>query len=305
MGRGVSGTLLTAALAPVLLLGACGGPDAPVAPATRDYTLVLTGDEADLPWNRTLYLASTAAGKPGPYGGVVFIDREVKVPGAPGESWHAISEFRPTAAMKRLFWITEARGVWGAEPRIEIPLAPRTGVRVGGDGETELAFADPAGTARFTVVRSARAGQRWAVWDRGVAGSWRGDKMVIYELPFTWREIAPGTWHVCARQEGRQWTWMELELRPGEIRDVDVEARPLGGGTVLTEDPEDELLLEGIILPSHRTSDLTLRARWTGVPPGKRTLRRRDGSTTEIDVVDGETLLVPPLPKPAPTQPPR
>ncbi|MCG3135029.1 MAG: hypothetical protein HMLKMBBP_02524 [Planctomycetes bacterium] len=296
--RGIAPLLVACAAA------ACDGPSGGAAPvpkaAARDYTFVLTGPDEDLPWNRTLYLGTTEGGNPVPYRGLVFIEREMKWSGEPGSPWHAVSEPKPTPAIRRMFWLTEARGTFGDETRIEIPLARRTGVRPTGNGEVTLTFADPKGSSRFTVVRSSSAGQRWAVWDRGDPSSWRGDKMVISEMPFAWREIAPGTWHVCARQEGLQWTWMELELRPGHVEDIEVELRPFGGGTVLTEDADDELVMDGITLPSHRNSDLTLRARWDGVPPGRQRLRRRDGTVTEIDVVAGQTVLVPPLPKAAP-----
>ena len=54
------------------------------------------------------------------------------------------------------------------------------------------------------------------------------------------------------------------------------------------------LLLGGDLpVPYPRQTDVLIRSRWDGVPPGRHALRRSDGRVVPIDVTDGESIDLP------------
>ena len=296
------GSLIAAA---TLLLAGCDGsaPDAAPAdrPAPRTYFLRLVGDPQSMPWNRTLYLTLGTGERAAPPVPCVFFEDEpgVNLRAIPGDAFLLRSEPETTPAVERMLWMTELRGVLGDAETIDVPLAARAEVVLTGresDGGTDdvLTCFDEESGARLAAVRNSTKELRFAVWD---AKSWRAHWMAAPPRPWTWDESRPGRYVVAAHTEGRHWIALRAELRPGTPVILDVAAQPKGGGTVLCDAAGADLLLGGDLpVPCLRLTEDTLRARWTGVPPGRHAVRYPDGTVVAVEVADGAEVTLPRTP---------
>jgi hypothetical protein len=302
----------------------CGGePDAPhVVPPTvpaaaaataRTYTFRWSGADADLPWNRTLWIWTEAKQKDGtpapPLGAIYFEggDNDIPIEGVPGTTWRAHSEQSPNRAIDRVLWTAQHAGTFGDETSIELALPPRAYLRLTGDestdpGEDTLSVVDEEGGARLVAVRNHLQALRFAIWDASKPPGkedWRVATAAAPPRPWTWNELRPGVpFTIAAKCEGKQWLVRRVVLRAGEPTVFDVAAQPAGGGTLICEDPAAELLLHGDlpIAPVRVVQDF-YRASWTNVPPGRHAIRHPDGSVVPVDVTEGGEVVVPRVPR--------
>jgi hypothetical protein len=283
------------------------GPDThpPAAAQPRRYTFRYEGDDADLPWNRTLWLTLEKRGRPQPVLAAIFVPGEgtdVPVEGVPGTRWAADSEASPNRAIRRAMWTTHGEGVFGDETTIVLPIPPRALVRMSGDeqseaGEDFLTVVDEEGGARLVASRRPVQALRLAVWDASqpeAKQDWRSWTTLAPARPWICNEVRPGVPLVLAAQvAGRQWVAQRVQLKAGEILDIDTAGAPKGGGTVICDDGGAELLLRGNLpVPPLRLSVDSYRVLWRNVPPGRHAIRRTGGATETIEVADGTELTV-------------
>jgi hypothetical protein len=291
------------------VLASCG-PSEPVprAQRSREYVFTWSGDPADLPWNRSLFLLRIEGGKPQPPIGLHFFEGEdeARVEGVPGEKWFVHSEQYPTPQVARLLWTCRAEGVFGEETKIVVPLPRRATLQLTGDegenaGDDEIGVTDRASGARLVAERTRHRGMRMALWDAAAApdkDGWAFGDQLAPPSPWSFRELRPGgRFAVAARRRGRQWLLRDVDLVAGESVVLDVVAQPEGGGTVVADEPRTELLLGGEHpLPPLRLTEDFLRASWEGVPPGRHVARWPGGQTREFEVADGARVVLPKAP---------
>jgi len=216
--------------------------------------------------------------------------------GPPGAPFHVRSEQDPTPAERRMLWMVDVRGTLGAgwagptdEPT-EVVAPPRATVALhapaGTGGPDAVSFHHEASATSATAWRDPRHGYFLAIWDAAGGNAYRD---IAPPRPWTIDDIAPGSYVVGTRTEGRQWTARRVTTGPDAPLAVDAWAAPEGGGRVTCEDPGALLLLDGELpIPAPRiTTALQFRSSWKGVPPGRHAVRYADGREVEIDVRDG------------------
>lgn len=307
--RLLAGLAATAAALAAATCGGCDGrPAATPSAPPRDYVFRWSGDAADLPWNRTLYLLRTVDGRPQMPVGLYFFEgeEEARISASPGERWWVHSEERPTPAVAKLLWTCRAEGAFGDEPTITVAIPPRATLELTGDeaansGDDELAVAHEASGARLAAQRMRHRGLRWSCWDNAAApGSeeWRFSEQLAPPSPWRFRELRPGAALVVAgRRVGRQWVARRVEFRAGETVVLDVAGQPEGGATVIAEEPRTEILLGGDLpLPPLRLTQDFYRAVWEGVPPGEHVARWPDGATSRFQAAAGQKVTLPRTP---------
>jgi hypothetical protein len=295
--------VLAAAAVLLALLPSCDGRQ----PATgegaagtgpeRAYSVRMVGPREDWPWNSTLFLdAASRPAEAGPLPMVFFDDEpEFKVTAREGDAWRIRSELTPTPAMERIFWRVDQRGTFGAGREIDVRLPPRARVVVTGEettsGTDHLTFVDESSSARLVVARDPGRGLRYAVFDER---SWLDHVFQAPPRPWSWNETRPGKFAVAARVAGRQWVAVRAELRDGEELVLDAFGRPEGGGTVVSEDPTAEILLDGDVpIPPLRLAQEHYRSRWEGVPPGRHALRYGKDDVVPFTVEEGREVVIP------------
>lgn len=301
-----------------LVLAQCDGgkprgapPSPPAANAAKPHTYTFTwrGKEADMTWNRALWLTARDGGKASPAVPLIFFEDEelARAEGHPGGEWSVCSEETPNRAMRAVMHMIEVRGTFGdpaADPAaasITIHVPPRALVALTGREDADpgpdiLTAADESG-ARLVARRDVVTGLELGVWDASKPEGKqdpRFGKQQAPTRPWTYGEIREGVPLVlAAKTGGRQWMAVRATLKAGETLTLDVAARPQGGGTVVCDDPCSELLLDGELpIPAARLVLYFLRARWENVPPGRHKLRHGDGRVVDLDVKDGEELKV-------------
>ena len=296
---------LTLALAGALVACDGSGSDEPIPTATLEapaeikaFRFILDGP---LPWNETVYYA-TGDGIDGDeaYSGAILSSGGLFiVRGSEGAPYHIRSEPRPSAAEKRVLWMVEARGVLGdgltdiTAEAIRVEAPPRALIRFeapgGSAGPDSVTLFQEETRTRATAYRDPRSAFFLAVWDDHAGNAYR---QLAPPRPWVVQDFAPGRYVIAARTEGRQWAAWRAELSPERPFEIDSGVQSQGGATIICEDADALLLLNGeLAIPAPRiTTTLQYRAAWHGVPPGKHAVLYPDGRRVGVEVADDQEL---------------
>jgi len=295
------------ALLPLLALAAtaCDGSGAPVAPTPAGRTAPAAAQPTphyfrllgSRPWNDTVYAAvgdEIDSGRP--YKGAILEESGMFVVFGPeGAPYHVRSEVNPKASEERMLWMVEARGTLGSGSRsgaVEVTAPPRAIVTLrapaGTAGPDAVTFLDESTKTCATAYRDPQHAMFLAIWDARGGNAYRN---VAPPRPWRIPDIKPGTYVIGAHTAGHHWTARRVTIGPDAPLEIDAGAAPEGGGTVVVENDQALLLLDGdLAIPAPRiTTTLAYRSVWKNVPPGTHGVRYPDGRELPVDVKEGET----------------
>lgn len=301
-----AGMLLLVALA----AAACDGSGTPPAPAPAPaagtgaaaakptpFRFRLLGSR---PWNETVYAAvgdEIDSGRP--YKGALLEESGIFViPGAQGAPYHIRSEVNPKPSEERMLWMVEARGTLGAGAAggapgvVEITSPPRAVVTLhapaGTAGPDAVTFFDESTRTCATAYRDPQHAMFLAIWDAHGGNAYRN---VAPPRPWRIPDIKPGMYVIGAHTAGHHWTARRVTIGPDAALAIDAGAAPEGGGTVVVENDQALLLLDGdLAIPAPRiTTSLVYRSTWKNVPSGAHRVRYPDGREVPVVVKDGAT----------------